>query len=77
MAKMKFNFFGFHTYPLGAGGLAGIAEPLVWIGTADGYNHTTGDVYDNAAYETSWYQTLDFYDSSLQHPSNRIRGINL
>jgi hypothetical protein len=73
MAKLKMNFFGYHTYPLGAGGEGGITEPLVWIGTQDGYN-ADGSIKDSAAYETSWYQTQDFYTSSLVHPSKQIRG---
>jgi hypothetical protein len=41
MAKLKLNFFGFHTYLLFS---QGIAEPAVWVGTTDGYNATTGEV---------------------------------
>ena len=101
MAKLKFNFFGFHTYPIGyilafdsgspscmdAIALAlrfclyplycsyrRIPEPLVWIGTPNGYNKTDGTIFDSAAYETSWYQTADFYASTLAHPSTTIRG---
>ena len=69
MAKLKFNFFGFHTYPIGR-----IPEPLVWIGTTEGYNKTDGTIFPSAAYETSWYQTADFYASTLANPSTTIRG---
>ena len=51
MAKMKMNFWGFHTYPIASQ----IQEPLVWVGLATGYNHTTGAVMPSAAYESSWY----------------------
>ena len=69
MAKLKFNFFGFHTYPIGS-----IPEPLVWIGTPDGYDKTDGSILPEAAYETSWYQTAEFYSSTLAHPSTKMRG---
>lgn len=36
----------------------------------------SGHVYPDTAhaYESSWYQTMDFYSSSLEHPSTQIRG---
>eukprot|EP00931_Biecheleriopsis_adriatica_P092982 TRINITY_DN66730_c0_g1_i1.p1 TRINITY_DN66730_c0_g1~~TRINITY_DN66730_c0_g1_i1.p1 ORF type:complete len:878 (-),score=119.34 TRINITY_DN66730_c0_g1_i1:50-2683(-) len=67
MAKMKMNFFGFHTYPISG---QGITEPLVWIGTEEEYNHSTGAVFTSGAYETSWYQTQDFWATGTR----RIRG---
>jgi hypothetical protein len=75
MGKMKLNYWGFHTYPLGPSDTnPAIAEPLVWVGPTNGFNGTTGEVFPSAAYETSWYQTEDFFSSSLADPSTKIRG---
>ena len=66
MAKMKFNFFGFHTYPLFLPNTSLVqnlnTEPMVWVGTAEGYDHVSGNVYPEAAYESSWYTTQDFWE---------------
>ena len=74
MAKRKLNMWGFHTYPVPKGGTGGHAEPLVWIGTADGYNHTDGSVYPFAGYQTSWYQTQDFWTANTHTTRGNVPG---
>ena len=63
MVKMKFNFFGFHTYPTKNPNV----EPLVWVGaptTGGGPSYDThGNVTEAAAYQASWYIQEDFFDS--------------
>ena len=65
----------FRRYPLAATvksgvNVGGITEPLVWIGTADGYN-ATGHVMSGSAYESSWYMTEDFFATGSR---GTIRG---
>eukprot|EP00040_Diaphanoeca_grandis_P010907 m.55890 g.55890 ORF g.55890 m.55890 type:complete len:686 (-) comp22151_c0_seq1:41-2098(-) len=73
MAKMKFNFWGFHTYPTSPTP-GSIAEPLVWIGNSSGYDHATGDVLEAGAYDTSWYLTTDFWSEGTQHVRGNVPG---
>ena len=67
LAKLRMNFWGFHTYPVGA-----IVEPAVWVGTADGYDASSGDVLSKSgqAYESSWFLTQSFDVAG----SNKTRG---
>ena len=58
--KMKMNIQGYHTYPIG-----GPTEPFVWVGTAAGYDSSSGSVYPWAAYESSWYLTQNFSRGNL------------
>ena len=75
MQKMKFNFWGFHTYPL--------QEPLVWVGNSSGFDPATGKIVptginpkspDPSAYETAWYQTEDFYVPYLTKGRGNVPG---
>ena len=75
MAKIKMNFFGFHTYPISRPSALPNPEPAVWIGTADGYNHTNGQVFPQGSYETSWYQTVNYWtDSKTQTIRGNVPG---
>lgn len=74
MAKMKMNFYGFHTYPIAPPGKSGITEPLVWIGTASGYNHSNGAILASGAYDTSWYQTEDFWATGTHTTRGNVPG---
>lgn len=73
MVKMKLNFFGFHTYPTSPKAGA-IAEPLMWVGTSSGYNHSTGQVHADAAYDTSWYLTEDFWAEGTRRMRGNVGG---
>ncbi len=60
MAKLKLNKWGFHTYSFHTG-----PEPMAWVGTRDQFDAATGDVLPAGAYESSWYQTMDFPRGNL------------
>eukprot|EP00035_Acanthoeca_spectabilis_P001424 m.80027 g.80027 ORF g.80027 m.80027 type:complete len:983 (-) comp10865_c0_seq1:26-2974(-) len=72
MAKMKLNFYGFHTYPIKPTPGTN-AEPLVWVGPTSGYN-STGHVSPDSAYDTSWYQTEDFWAAGTNHTRGNVPG---
>lgn len=113
MAKMKLNFYGFHTsvpllicepfsttstpfigapilrlyldpystaharwsrrrYPIKPTPGTN-AEPLVWVGPTSGYD-STGHVSPDSAYDTSWYQTEDFWATGTNHTRGNVPG---
>ena len=68
MAKMRFNFWSFHTYP------GKIIEPMVWVGTKDGCNTSDGAVLAAGAYESSWWQTEDFWEPGTHSQRGNLPG---
>lgn len=49
-----------------------IAEPLVWIGHPNGYDHATGKVYADAAYDTSWWVDCHCHEYCRMHPLSSL-----